>query len=84
VFQFRTPGRTRSAGALTRDKPVSAFFPLCGPIEGFPLHQPLSYPFVRQPLRRLGPSFLSEIQTAADFLKSKEGYIEVDEREQGP
>ena len=48
------------------------------------LHQPLSYPFVRQPLRRAGPAFLPEIQTAADFIKSKINYIEVDERERRP
>ena len=47
-------------------------------------HRSLSYLPVRHPLHRTGHAFLSEIQTAADFKKTKIVYIEVNEREQRP
>jgi len=41
----------------------------------------MSYSPVRHPLPCTGPAFLSEIQTAADFIKKKNLYIEVNERD---
>jgi len=42
----------------------------------------MSYGSVRHPLPQTGPALLSEIQTPADFAKTENVYIEVNEREQ--
>jgi hypothetical protein len=42
----------------------------------------MSYSSVRHSLPVTGSAFLSEIQTPADFIKTKKLYIEVNEREQ--
>ncbi len=43
----------------------------------------MSYGPVRQRLQGAGPAFLPQIQTAADFAKTKNIYIRVNERNKG-